>query len=176
MHQPFCAASALQLPFASATFDLVWSIWTLEHVIDPVRMLTEMQRVTRPGGFLFLCAAWFVPDWATRDYGNGPWGARSIAPMILRYSTYPRRWLGWPYILLSRLWWLTRGELRELPYRFLLPNYTAYHAPDADACVHLEAAAVILWFRARGAVCVSHPNWWHILTARHDEPLIFQVV
>src|SRR5438445_7514968 len=43
------------LPFAGDTFDLVVSVWVLEHLRTPERVLGEVQRVLRPGGhFVFL--------------------------------------------------------------------------------------------------------------------------
>jgi SAM-dependent methyltransferase len=43
------------LPFASDSFDLVVSVWVLEHVKEPLKVLVEVARVLRPGGhFVFL--------------------------------------------------------------------------------------------------------------------------
>jgi ubiquinone/menaquinone biosynthesis C-methylase UbiE len=45
---------AQNLPFAGASFDVVISCETIEHVPDPWAALREMHRVTRPAGRLFL--------------------------------------------------------------------------------------------------------------------------
>lgn len=42
---------ATELEFDNDTFDLVYSFHALEHIEDPERALSEMQRVLRPGGF-----------------------------------------------------------------------------------------------------------------------------
>ena len=43
------------LPFASDSFDVVVSVWVLEHVKEPLKVLREVARVLRPGGhFVFL--------------------------------------------------------------------------------------------------------------------------
>lgn len=39
-----------RMPYADATFDVVWSSDVLEHVRDPARTLKECARVLRPGG------------------------------------------------------------------------------------------------------------------------------
>lgn len=46
--------SATALPFADATFDVAVSFKTLPHVPDLARALSEMARVVRPGGTLFV--------------------------------------------------------------------------------------------------------------------------
>ena len=44
-----------RLPFAGASFDLVVSLWVLEHLKEPLTVLSEVRRVLRPGGhFVFL--------------------------------------------------------------------------------------------------------------------------
>ena len=44
----------VNLPFSNATFDLVYSDWTLEHVSDPRGLVNDVFRVLRPGGaFMF---------------------------------------------------------------------------------------------------------------------------
>ena len=43
------------LPFADATFDMVVSVWVLEHLETPELVFAEVARVLRPGGhFIFL--------------------------------------------------------------------------------------------------------------------------
>jgi SAM-dependent methyltransferase len=43
------------LPFAAESFDLVVSVWVLEHLKDPAAVFGEVRRVLRPGGhFVFL--------------------------------------------------------------------------------------------------------------------------
>ncbi len=46
--------SASALPFADATFDVAVSFKTLPHVPELARALSEMARVVRPGGTLFV--------------------------------------------------------------------------------------------------------------------------
>jgi SAM-dependent methyltransferase len=43
----FAAGDALDLPAADGSFDLVYSTETIEHVLDPERMIAEMRRVAR---------------------------------------------------------------------------------------------------------------------------------
>jgi ubiquinone/menaquinone biosynthesis C-methylase UbiE len=49
-----CRADLSQLPFADETFDLVTANMVVEHLTQPVRQFSEIQRVLRPGGtFVF---------------------------------------------------------------------------------------------------------------------------
>ena len=42
------------LPFADATFDIVYSDWVLEHIAEPGHFAAEVERVLKPGGW--FCA------------------------------------------------------------------------------------------------------------------------
>lgn len=53
-HVSFLQASALDLPFADGSFDLVYSVDCLKHWPDRARGLRECVRVIRPGGTLLL--------------------------------------------------------------------------------------------------------------------------
>jgi len=61
-----------QLDFADASFDLVHAHQVLQHVADPVRALSEMRRVCRPGGIVavrdsdYPAFAWY-PEFAELD-------------------------------------------------------------------------------------------------------------
>jgi demethylmenaquinone methyltransferase / 2-methoxy-6-polyprenyl-1,4-benzoquinol methylase len=60
---PFTAGDALALPFADASFDAVTISFGLRNVSDTGAALTELHRVTRPGGRLVICE-FSHPVWA----------------------------------------------------------------------------------------------------------------
>jgi ubiquinone/menaquinone biosynthesis C-methylase UbiE/uncharacterized protein YbaR (Trm112 family) len=62
-------ADAEHLPFAADCFDLVYCVATLHHALDLRRMLRELARVCRPGGFV-----------AALNEGTRPLGKRGVAP------------------------------------------------------------------------------------------------
>src|SRR5262245_52737238 len=44
-----------KLPFTTESFDVVVSVWVLEHLADPLATFLEVRRVLKPGGhFIFL--------------------------------------------------------------------------------------------------------------------------
>jgi ubiquinone/menaquinone biosynthesis C-methylase UbiE len=61
-------ADAYELRLPDASFDVVHAHQVLQHLSDPVRALTEMRRVLRPGGLLaardadYACFAWAPLD------------------------------------------------------------------------------------------------------------------
>ncbi len=59
----FVAGDATRLPFADASFDAVTISFGLRNVHDPDSGLSEMLRVTRPGGRMVLCE-FSHPTWA----------------------------------------------------------------------------------------------------------------
>jgi demethylmenaquinone methyltransferase/2-methoxy-6-polyprenyl-1,4-benzoquinol methylase len=58
----FVAGDALRLPYADAAFDAVTISFGLRNVEDTSAALTEMRRVTRPGGTLVICE-FSTPTW-----------------------------------------------------------------------------------------------------------------
>lgn len=52
---PLLAGDALALPFPDATFDAVTISFGLRNIVDTAAALTELARVTRPGGRLVVC-------------------------------------------------------------------------------------------------------------------------
>ncbi|HEY9851045.1 MAG TPA: methyltransferase domain-containing protein [Leptolyngbyaceae cyanobacterium] len=53
----FHVADALNMPFADASFDLVWSLESGEHMPDKKQFLQECYRALKPGGLLIM-ATW----------------------------------------------------------------------------------------------------------------------
>ncbi len=74
-------ASGMALPFRDGCVDICYSSNVLEHVSSPELMLSEMARVTRPGGTLYVS---FTP-WLS------PWGGHETAPWHFLGGHYARR-------------------------------------------------------------------------------------
>lgn len=79
------------MPFADGSFDLVYSVATMEHVPDIARAFAEIARVTAPGGTIYSYAA---PLWNSRFghhkgdlFPDAPWiHLRMTSDEIVRYA------------------------------------------------------------------------------------------
>ena len=58
----FQQGDATQLPFPDASFDVAFCRYLLLHMADPVRVVREMLRVVRPGGFAVAFEGDFMQD------------------------------------------------------------------------------------------------------------------
>ncbi len=164
LHKPFFCSAAEELPFDDDEFDGAWSYAVLEHVENPEMVLTQIRRVLKSGGILFLLPAWQCRSWAGKEYAWKPDGELSALDRVrkalipLRNSILVRACGVFP----RRLMHLGMYGLKKCPIKLwsrpLVPIYTEYRVPDADACWHMDPFDVILWFRSRGDDVLSHPS------------------
>ena len=163
-HKPFVHGSATDLPFEDSQFDIIWTVWTLEHVPNPERALQEMRRVVKPGGYLLIIPSWNNNSWAAKGYLARPYsdfglmGKAAKASLILRnnkiyqYATFVAA-----RTLRRGFWSLSGGGPTQFRYRRLEPNYEQYWETDADAINSLDPHETMLWHVSRGDQCVTCP-------------------
>jgi SAM-dependent methyltransferase len=70
-HRRVMCASATELPFASASFDLVTALDVIEHLDDDLRGLGEIRRVLRPGAPAVIFVPAFQALWGPNDDQSG---------------------------------------------------------------------------------------------------------
>jgi SAM-dependent methyltransferase len=107
--------NALDLPFADASFDLVWSQNAAMNIADRDRLYAQMRRVLAPGGRL-----------AFQDVARGPGGA----------PVYPTPWAKEPSISFVATPAATRAALERAGFRVL-----AWHEPNREALEQAIARA-----------------------------------
>ncbi len=175
-HKRFVAGTATAMPFADDTFDAAWSIWVLEHIPNPEAALSEIRRVVKPGGLLYLLPAWDVPPWAAQGYEARPYRDLSVVGKLVK-ATIPLRkseayWIA--TAVPNRLLRSLAGSPTQLHYRRLEPNYSEYWQADSDAVNDLDEMEVAMWFESRGDTCLNClPGWWRYL--QRDMPLVIRL-
>ncbi|MEI7656150.1 MAG: demethylmenaquinone methyltransferase [Actinomycetes bacterium] len=98
----FCAADALNLPFADGSFAAATISFGLRNVQDVPRALTEMRRVVRPGGRLLICEfstptnSIFRTIYQTYLVTFLRWAARRFASNPAAYEYLADSILAWP--------------------------------------------------------------------------------
>ena len=178
-HKRFVLGSATAMPFPDNSFDGLWSIWVLEHVVGPEQALREIRRVVRNGGVIFLLPAWNCNGWAAQGYSVRPcadfnmWGKVVKASLTVRASDPYRAASRVPNRLLRTLA-ASFGGPTTLHYCRLTPNYETYWQPDGDAVNSLDRHEVALWFRSRGDECLNYPISARAVFLRNG-PLIVRV-
>lgn len=106
---PFTAGDALALPFEDGSFDAVTISYGLRNVEDTVAALTELRRVTRPGGRIvvneFSTPTHPVFRWLYQDV------ALRIVPGVAAISSNP---VAYQYLAESILAWPDQTGLADL--------------------------------------------------------------
>ena len=138
------------LPFAAESFDAVISTYALEHCVEPVRVLRDMQRVARRGGRIILLGpAWDFPFW----YPNA---------LLSRAKSF--RW---------RLGYAARraaGQLRAM-FRGASP-WMIIEEPDAltQPFVYDSDAVYVVW--TYEVIRQMHEWGWRLIHGEADTPLL----
>jgi SAM-dependent methyltransferase len=99
-------ADGTQLPFPDETFTLTLSQAVLEHCIDPPTYIAEIYRTLKPGGLLYIEAAFIQPiHMAPMHYQNfTPFG---LAYICRAFETVDSGAMGWFHETIA---WLCRAS------------------------------------------------------------------
>ncbi|OKI04868.1 SAM-dependent methyltransferase [Streptomyces sp. CB02923] len=85
-------ADGYLLPLADGAADVCFSSNVLEHVADPQTFLSELARVTRPGGLIYLSFTNWLSPWGGHE--TAPWhylGARRARERYRRRTGRPAK-------------------------------------------------------------------------------------
>lgn len=105
----FVAGDALSLPYADRSFDAVTISFGLRNVENTVAALTEMRRVTKPGGRVVICEFSTPTNPAFRKLYRGYLG--TVMPLGSRLSSNPA---AYDYLVESILAWPDQQGLGDL--------------------------------------------------------------
>ena len=111
----FLRASALQMPFADASFDVVVCSEVLEHIHDYRGVLAEIHRVLKPGGRFVASVPRAWPErlcwWLSDAYHEAPGGHIRIFDAAdlrraIEHQGFGFRSRHWAHALHVPYWWL----------------------------------------------------------------------
>ena len=177
-HKPFVAASATKMPFASDTFDGLWSVWMLEHVPNPELAMNEMRRVTKDGGYLYFFPAWNVSYYAAQGYRGRPYSDFDWRGKLTKASTYVGDSSLYQVALRFGVRTVRRAETSvssgptKLRFKRREPNYKDYWEADSDGVVAIDSDEAYLWFQSRGDECLNCQNF---LTTFDNSAMVIKV-
>src|ERR687889_896740 len=117
---PFTAGDGTRLPFADGTFDAVTISFGLRNIVDPVKGLAEMRRVTRPGGRLVVCE-FSSPTWPPFRTVYLEYLMRALPPLARAVSSSPDAYV---YLAESIRAWPDQQRLATLVAE------AGWHAPE----------------------------------------------
>jgi SAM-dependent methyltransferase len=153
-HLTLREASALDLPVADETADVVVSYQCIEHLPDPGRALDEMARACKPGGLICIVGPNLVTPFPPLAYLCRPSSWKGMS--YVRRPGLPRH----PYgntlgeILgagAARSFQMLAKVIRRRPHFTMRQPDTVppFHA-DNDACYLCNPSDLIAYFRSRG--------------------------
>lgn len=129
---PFVAGDAMQLPFADNSFDAVTISYGLRNISDTRAGLSEMLRVTKPGGRIVI-AEFSTPTWGLFRTVYMEYIMRALPAMARAVSSNPEAYV---YLAESIREWPAQLELGRLikqvgwqrvQYRNLMGGIVALH-------------------------------------------------
>jgi SAM-dependent methyltransferase len=97
----------LAMPFATDSFDLTLATDVIEHVDDDLAALREIDRVTKPGGFVLITVPAFPSLWGLQDkvaHHKRRYRMRPLLETLRKAGLEPRRNYYFNYLLFVPIW------------------------------------------------------------------------
>lgn len=158
---PAVASDAGNLSFADETFDAVTSNEVVEHLVQVKRVLNEMARVTKVGGFIVIRAPQLAsPLWPVIDL-----------PILLRGQGRPPHYTGFSSALkfcLANIWRTLRIAFTDEPvFHWREPDYSG-GGGDSDATYWSSSVELAKFFKSIGFSIINKVeigprfsrSWW----------------
>lgn len=133
-----------RLPFGAETFDLTCSSNVLEHVPDPLAVVADMVRVTRPGGVVFVNYTLWTSPWGGHE--TAPWhfvgGAWALRRYERRTGRSPKNRFGTSLFPIAGRGFLR--QVRQLPGAVVIDAFPRYYPRWARRLVDVPGAGDLL--------------------------------
>jgi ubiquinone/menaquinone biosynthesis C-methylase UbiE len=163
-------ASGENMPFKNNSFDFIFSIFVIEHFIQPEYCLMEIERLLKPGGISCLKPAWYCNSWTVKGLAHKKWKDINFQDKLskllipIRNHFYYRFFKNIPRRAISHFHYSLFKEPVRLEYKRLFPDYkniaslSGEFIPDSDATCALDPYDTMLYFLSRGYEILSEKN------------------
>lgn len=152
-------ADASVLPFKDNSIDAILTHTFLEHPLKPELVLSEINRVLKPGGYIIHSDAWNCRWWQR----FGVVGVKKFNEMLLKEKLIyiaakltELKIFRIPKLIIKRALVILFTDLSKpihLKYRKLKPNYTLNLFKDEDAASSIDPVNVILFYESIKYTC-----------------------
>jgi SAM-dependent methyltransferase len=175
-YQRVCA-DARDMPFPDDSFELIFSFNTIEHISEPDRVYTEIDRLLKPGGLLVLKPAWHCTWYNTKLIPVKKYSELSttnkivklMLPLIQSRVYKALKFVPW------RIWrHFSASQPSNFEWTSLDPTFDVREVADADAVASIDIHETILFFSSRGYKCTSHPSKISQIMAGHDVLVLYK--
>ena len=158
--------SALELPFADETFDVVGSYQALEHIPEPERALDELVRVCKSGGMVCIVGPNLVSvSNNMKAILMRAWRTRPAKRIFFRYPDTPRHPTGNTIGEAVCGLFATIGRLVQAlgssraAFRLREPDRRPPFFADNDACYLCTPSDITRHLRSRGLQVIKNGAW-----------------
>lgn len=121
----FRVGDACKLPYPTATYDLVYSAFALEHTKNPEKFISEMIRVAKPGGFVvILCPNFGAPNRRSPVSHEPP-----ISKLVQGFKNdfYPQSISNWKFVTPKKTYTRIDDDTTVEPYLHSLLRFLSLH-------------------------------------------------
>lgn len=167
----YVQGSAVSLPFANNTFDMVTTHECLEHVEDPLQALKEFDRVLKPDGLVCIVGPNLLSLLQSfRGLTHYVWQVRPLKGILFRLPGMPSHPHGNTlFEIIARLfvhsWWIAKLYVMRKPLlKKREPDLVPPFHADNDACYYLNPLDLKYYFSSRGYEIINfsgrnRPEW-----------------
>jgi len=154
----------------------------MEHVPNPNKAFSEIDRILRGGGYAMIAPAWNCRAWTVKKIEHRPLAELSLGEKIDRYSIPLREHIAYralmsiPMRLFTELTMLITKRALPLRFKVLHPRWDLIekygHVSDDDAVAAIDPHAAIAFYKSRGYRIISHTCMLGRLFARGEAVVV----
>ena len=163
------SCNAEKLPFKNEIIDVIMTHTFLEHPIKPDNVLSEIDRVIKPGGYVIHSDAWNCRWWQRFGfYGIINFKELSFKKKLLYTIIFlsENKFLRHMYIVIKRFLkqiFISTKRPNKFIFKKLKPNYELNLFCDEDAASSIDPVDLIRFYKSRGYSLVPNLSFVNLL-------------